>query len=147
LEELVSKKGKIIPNGVVLQTHEIATIVFLTELGFDVELIPPINRNNVKTPDIRMNGLEWEIKCPRGDGKYNIEHSFRSVLKQSQNIIFDVRRSKIPQQKCISEIKRRHKDFKKVNRVLIIGKRSKTLDCETKVKMSAFSKVEMSASV
>lgn len=31
-------KGKIIPNGVVLEAHELATVVFFTELGHDVEL-------------------------------------------------------------------------------------------------------------
>ncbi len=33
-------KGQIIPNGVVLDTHEMATVVFLTEMGKDIELIP-----------------------------------------------------------------------------------------------------------
>ena len=30
------EKGQIIPNGVVLDTHEMATVVFLTELGKNV---------------------------------------------------------------------------------------------------------------
>ena len=37
------RKGKIIPNGVVPKPHESATAVLLTELGFDVEFIPPSN--------------------------------------------------------------------------------------------------------
>jgi hypothetical protein len=121
-------RGKITPNGVVLHTHENATVVFLTDQGFDVELIPPDQRKGVRTPDIRTQGLEWEMKSPRSNGKYTIEHSFRSALKQSPNIIFDIRGSKIPQEKCINEIKRRFDDFKKVNRVLIITKRSELID-------------------
>jgi hypothetical protein len=35
------KKGKIIPNGVSLERHESETVVFFTELGYEVELIPP----------------------------------------------------------------------------------------------------------
>ena len=54
------KKGKITPNGVVLHTHENATVVFLTEQGFDAELLPPVQRKGVRTPDIRMLDLEWE---------------------------------------------------------------------------------------
>lgn len=54
------KQGKITPNGVVLQRHENATVVFLTEQGFDVELLPLVQRKGARTPDIRMNHLDWE---------------------------------------------------------------------------------------
>lgn len=122
------KKGKITPNGVVLLSHENATVVFLTDQGFDIELLPPVQLKGARTPDIRMHNLNWEIKCPRGDGKYTIEHSFRSALKQSPNIIFDIRKSKMSQQKCIAEIERRFNDFKKVSRVMIVTKRKGLLD-------------------
>jgi len=122
------KKGRITPNGVVLHTHENATAVFLTEQGYDVELLPPAQRKGARTPDIRMLNLDWEMKSPRSNGKYTIEHSFRSALKQSPNIIFDIRGSKMPEQKCIAEIERRFNDFKKVNRVMIVTKRQGLLD-------------------
>lgn len=127
------KRGKITPNGVVLHTHENATVVFLTEQGFDVELLPPVQRKGARTPDIKMLELEWEMKNPRSNGKYTLEHSFRSALKQAPNIIFDIRNSKIPQQKCIAEIERRFNDFKKVNRVMIITKKQKLLDFSKKI--------------
>jgi hypothetical protein len=38
------KQGKITPNGVVLHTHENATVVFLTGQGFDVELLPSVQK-------------------------------------------------------------------------------------------------------
>lgn len=63
---VMKKKGKITPNGVVLKTHENATAVFLTEQGFDVELIPASNIEGVHTPDIKMDGLKWEMKAPLG---------------------------------------------------------------------------------
>ena len=75
-----------------------------------------------------MLNLDWEMKSPRSNGKYTIEHSFRSALKQSPNIIFDIRGSKMPEQKCIAEIERRFNDFKKVNRVMIVTKRQGLLD-------------------
>lgn len=126
-------KGKITPNGVVLETHENATVVFMTEQGYDVELIPPVQRKGARTPDIRMNDLEWEMKTPKSNGKYTIEHAFRSALKQSPNVIFDVRWSKMPQKKCIAEIERRFTDFKKVQRVLIITKSKKLLGFNKKI--------------
>jgi hypothetical protein len=122
------KQGKITPNGVVLHTHENAIVVFLTQQGYDIELIPPIQRKGARTPDIKMNDLEWEMKSPTSNGKYTIEHSFRSALKQSPYIIFDIRNSKIPQTKCIVEIERRFNDFKKVRRIIIIARRNKLLE-------------------
>ena len=48
------QQSKITPNGVVLHMHENATVVFLTEQGFDVELLSPVQRKGARTPDIRM---------------------------------------------------------------------------------------------
>lgn len=112
----------------VLSTHENRTVVFLTQQGFDVELLPPIQIKGTRTPDIKMLGFEWEMKGSRSNGKYTIEHSFRSALKQSPYIIFDIRSSKTPQNKCITEIERRFNDFKKVKRVMIITKKEELLD-------------------
>lgn len=122
------KKGKITPNGVVLEAHENATVVYLTEQGYDVELIPPKQLKGARTPDLIMDNLEWEVKAPTSNGKHTIEHSFRLALKQSSNIIFDMRNSKIPQEKAISELERRFVDFKKVQRLMVITKRKEMIE-------------------
>ena len=124
------RKGKIIPNGVILEMHENTTVVFLTECGFDIELIPLSHRKGAKTADLIMGGVEWEMKAPMGDSKYTIEHAFRAALKQSPNIIFDLRRSKMSQQKCIREIVKRFENSGIAQRLLIIPKSKKMLDFE-----------------
>ena len=53
----MKKQGRIIANGVILQQHEMSTVVFLTQQGFDVALIPPQRRKGAHTPDIHMDGL------------------------------------------------------------------------------------------
>lgn len=90
----MKKRGKITPNGVVLKHHENATAVFLTEQGFDVDLIPTSNIEGVHTPDIKMGGLEWEMKAPLGEGNQLMENTIQRALKQSQNIIVDLRHTK-----------------------------------------------------
>ena len=50
------KIGKIIPNGVSLEKHENDTVIFFTNLGFNIELIPPSNTPKAKTPDFIMDG-------------------------------------------------------------------------------------------
>lgn len=51
-------KGKIIPNGVILEKHEYKTILLFTEMGANVELIPKSNKKGIHTPDIVMYGLK-----------------------------------------------------------------------------------------
>ena len=126
----MKKKGKITPNGVVLKTHENATAVFLTEQGFDVELIPTSNIEGVHTPDIKMDGLKWEMKAPLGEGNQLMENTIQRALKQSQNIIVDLRHTKRHQAKCLRELEKQFLSKKGVKRLKVITKSGKTLDFE-----------------
>ena len=121
------KKGKIIPNGVVLKTHENATVVFLTEQGYDIELIPKSNVTGVHSPDIIMNRLKWEMKAPKGEGKYLINNTIQKAVKQSRNVIIDLRRAKRHQSKCLREIENEFKRSNSVDRIIVITKKSKKL--------------------
>ena len=126
----MKKKGKITPNGVVLKTHENATAVFLTEQGFDVELIPASNIEGVHTPDIKMDGLKWEMKAPLGEGNQLMENTIQRALRQSQNIIIDLRHTKRHQTKCLREREKQFLNKKGIKRLKVITKSGKTLDFE-----------------
>jgi hypothetical protein len=126
----MKKKGKITPNGVVLKTHENATAVFLTEQGFDVELIPASNIEGVHTPDIKMDGLKWEMKAPLGEGNQLMENTIQRALRQSQNIIIDLRHTKRHQTKCLRELEKQFLNKKDMKRLKVITKSGKTLDFE-----------------
>ncbi len=121
-------KGTITPNGVVLKPHENATAVLLTEYGFNLELIPPSNILGIHTPDIKMCGLEWEMKAPIGEGNQLIENTIQKALRQSSNIIIDLRHTKRHQAKCLREIEKQYKNKKAIKRLKIIKKDGKTLD-------------------
>ena len=102
-----SQTGKIVPNGVSLEKHEYDTILYLTNLGYDVELVPPSNIPKTKSPDICMRGKFWEIKSPEGKNIRTIEHAFKRAVKQSENIILDLRRNKVNAEiavKCIQKL-------------------------------------------
>ena len=126
----MKKKGKITPNGVVLKTHENATAVFLTEQGFDVELIPASNIEGVHTPDIKMDGLKWEMKAPLGEGNQLMENTIQRALRQSQNIIIDLRHTKRHQTKCLRELEKQFLNKKGIKHLKVITKSGKTLDFE-----------------
>ena len=122
------KTGKIKPNGVPLEKHEYETVLFLTSLGYDIELIPKSNRQGEHTPDIRMSRLLWEMKSPKGEGKYLMANTIQRAVKQSKNIIIDLRRTKRHQTKCISEIEREFKKSNSVLRIMVITKNKRLVE-------------------
>ena len=54
---------------------EFETAKYFAELGKDIVFIDPSDIPNQHTPDIKMDGAEWEIKCPTGDSKRTIENN------------------------------------------------------------------------
>ena len=109
------------------ERHELETADYLANLGYDIEFIAPRNSPNVHTPDIFMDGVSWEIKCPKGKSKRTIENNFRKAKQQAENIIFDLRRINIPEEKCMLELKRRLAQKRDVKRLLIIKKSGEIL--------------------
>lgn len=124
------KTGSIKPNGVILQSHELATVVLLTEMGYDIILIPKSNKEGERTADIEMLGLLWEIKCPKGQGKYLIQNTLHKAAHQSENIIIDLRRIKIHRTKCLTELEKRFNESKRLKRMKVITKAKKIIDFE-----------------
>ena len=124
----MTKFGKIIiPFEYRPEAHEFKTAKFFNKLGKDVEFIAPNRSKGIKNPDIKMDGILWEIKAPKNGNKRTIENIFRKALKQSKNIIFDLRRAKMSD-RGVAEVTRQFKLVKHVNRLLIIAKPDKLLD-------------------
>jgi len=91
----------------------------------DVEFIP---RSNHKTPDFLIKGINWELKSPIGDGKYNIQHQIKSAARQSCNIILDVRKSKMHMTKIRSDVQRHFKFTKAIKRLVLIDKAKRIVE-------------------
>ena len=124
------KKGKIIPNGILLEKHELATVLYFTDKGYNIELIPPRNSPGNQTPDFIMNGKAWEMKSPQGKSKNTIEHLLKKAKRQSENVIIDLSRSRLNEEIAINEIKRRFKQTKSCRRLKIITKNRALLEFE-----------------
>jgi hypothetical protein len=124
----MKKQGRIIANGVILQQHEMSTVVFLTQQGFDVALIPPQRRKGAHTPDIHMDGLNWEMKRPKGQSAHTIKRAFKTTSRQSANIIFDLRSSKLPDEANLPKLEKEFTDLRGVKRLMIITKSREIID-------------------
>lgn len=100
--------------------YEISAAGLLADyFKLDVEFVL---HSNHKTPDFLVNNIKWELKSPTGKGKNNIERQLQSALKQSPNIIFDARRSKIHISKIRSELTRQFILTKSMQRLVLIEK-------------------------
>lgn len=124
----MKRKGKIIPNGVVLETHEMATVVLLTELGIDVELVPRSNKPGQHTPDIKMLGLFWEMKAPKGEGNALMKNTLQKAARQSENVIVDLRRTKRHIGRCLPELRREFVASRRLKHLKVITKRLEVVD-------------------
>lgn len=122
------KIGKITPNGVSLEKHENDTVVFFTNLGYNIELISPSNTPKAKTPDFMMDGKAWEMKSPQGKSRVTVEHAFKRAAKQSENIIIDLRRTKIPTDQTKTALEKLFGSPRRVRNLKVITREQQLLD-------------------
>lgn len=59
------------------------------------------------------------MKAPKGQGKWLIKNTVQKALHQSVNVIIDLRRIKIPQEKCVVELERQFKYSKRIKNMLV----------------------------
>ena len=82
-----------------------------------------------KTPDIAVDGVKWEIKSPKGNGKKTIDNNLRAAHKQSRNVVLDLRRAKLHQSKAEARIRYYlGAGSHKIKRLKIITKTHKVID-------------------
>lgn len=107
--------------------HELATASYFAEMGKDVDFIRPSNIPGVYRPDIVMDGIEWEIKSPCGSSKRTLEKNYHKAALQSQNIIFDLRRSGVPEKDAVQRLMAEFRD-KHTKQLLIICKTGELIE-------------------
>lgn len=104
------------------EPHEFDTAKYFADMGKDIAFLKPAAIPNVHTPDILMDGVEWEIKCPEGNGKRTIEKIICKAELQSHYIILDLRWIKIPEKQCLSQIQLNFESKPKIKKILVITK-------------------------
>ena len=102
-----------------------AAYILADYFQIDIRFIP---RDNQKTPDYLINGVKWELKSPKGKGKYNIQHSLQDALLQSSYIVIDARSSKQHMEKIRHELQHQMNLTKKIDRLLLITKAGKVIE-------------------
>ena len=126
--------GRIItPPDILIEEHERIVANILARVGKEVEFLRPSNNAGVHLPDIKMDGVRWEIKSPKGKSSRTIENNIRAALHQSPNIIIYLGRIKQSPKRCLAALNRQFKLTKKIKRLIIITKQHKIIDFKRSV--------------
>ena len=87
-----------------------------------VEFLTPSEGYKMKTADMVMNGIIWEIKSPTGKGNSTVPNQFKRAAKQSSHIVFDARRVQLHEDDVLRQVRRQLTVQKAVKVVLFITK-------------------------
>jgi hypothetical protein len=125
------KANVIIPGNLDVppEPHEItATWILARYYNTAVEFLRPIGGYKIKTPDMKMNGQEWEIKSPTGKSKTNVGHQLESASKQSKYIIYDGRRSGLDDAIIQRRIRYELESRSSIRKLIYINKKSEVIE-------------------
>lgn len=88
------------------EKHEYETAKYFAKRGYSVVFIKPSDISGFNSPDFRMRGKIWETKSPIGNSLQTFVDNYKKAKKQSENIIFDLRRLNLKsEQICLKMLK------------------------------------------
>ena len=105
--------------------HELKTAKILALAGHYVEFL---QESSLHTPDILLDGIEYETKSPETGKTSSLEQSIRKALKQCQNIIIDSSRMKMHDNRVRSFLIKKCKEQKQIKKMILITKRGEIID-------------------
>lgn len=97
-----------VPQGLVLDPHEIATANRLADAGLRVRFREIDNSPGAKNIDVTIDGQLWELKSPEGAGKSTISNQLRRAKEQgADRLVIDNARTPLPDADVLAELRRR----------------------------------------
>lgn len=122
MKKIQRKVGRLITNGVVMETHEYKTINVLLANGEDVELLKKSRTSHSKSADIFMRKLIWEMKSPNGKTTRCVEHALRRATHQAPNVIIDLRRMRLGDDTLVVLPSRLFRELRSIRNLWVITK-------------------------
>lgn len=121
--------GKITLADCDIWPHERRTAEAFAASGHDVVFVRRIGGDRVKTPDIEMDWVLWEMKCPETGQVKSLQRVLRRASTQSGNVIIDSSRMKgVSDQAVERELRRLKPLVKAVRRLILVNKERKVID-------------------
>lgn len=122
------KPGIYIPPGRKVWAHEMRVAKVLAMAGHDIEFLL---EGSQRSPDIRLDGVEFEIKSPKTSSVNTLEHLLKDGLKQCSNLIIDSSRTKMRDDRMKRFLVAQVRSRRQMKRALLVTKRGQIIDiCE-----------------
>lgn len=119
----------IIPQGVTVWHHELRTANALASAGFVVKFLATSDTRYEKSPDISINGIDWELKSPKTDKLTAIERNLKRASKQSGNIIIDSQRmAKIHDLTIQKLLVHKYRQQRNIRRLWFVNRKRQVID-------------------
>ncbi len=124
------QKGRvIIPAGRRPWPHELRVADILAMAGHNIEFLP---EGNLKSADILLDGVEYEIKSPFTNKQDKLERNIKRGLKQAKNIIFDSSRIKGMRDDNLRRfLVKKAREQKQIGELIFITKRNQIVDIKS----------------
>lgn len=75
--------------------------------GKHVQMAPRVNfPEKIPSPDYLVNGLKFDLKEITGSGKGVVDGNLRKAKQQSENVVFDVTRTKLSNDEILSQLEK-----------------------------------------
>lgn len=115
----------IIPGGVQPWPHEERVAKILAAEGYKVEFLA---KSTIRTADILLDGVEFEIKSPKTSSANTLEHLLKNGLKQSPNLIIDTSCTKMRDDKMRNFLITQMRKTKQIKKMLLVTKCGRIID-------------------
>ena len=101
-----------IPEGLILQGHELATANRLADVGLRVRFRTIQTGQGVKNIDATVDSQLWEFKSPQGSGKSTISNQLHRAKEQgARRVVIDTARTRLDDVAVLDEMRRRFASF------------------------------------
>lgn len=104
------------------EKHEYETAKYFADRGFDIVFIKPRDTKGFNSPDFMMDNKAWETKCPIKYSKRSFEDNLKKASKQSENVIFDLRRLSMKDERVYIKELKKWSTINQIKNLLIVTK-------------------------
>lgn len=119
------RSGIFTPPGRKVWPHEMRTAKILATAGHSIEFLL---EDSQKSPDILLDGVEFEIKSPKSMSVNTLEHLLKKGLRQCSNLIIDTSRTKMRDDKMRDFLVSQMRKTKQIKRMIMITKKGQIID-------------------
>ena len=102
------------------EKHEYETAKYFAKRNLDVCFIGPHYLEGIHNPDFLMCGKLWETKSPITYGKSSFTNNLKTAIKQSDNIIYDLRRLNAKEERTYMKELQKWSKLRKIKILLVI---------------------------